>query len=91
MVVGTVGSVSGIVYGVSSGTTTISYTIATASCGTVTATAIVTINTTPAAGAITGPGSVCTGATITLTDATAGGGVGVLRVEGATLAGRGDA
>ena len=73
---GTVDPVSGVVHGVSAGTTIISYTIATASCGSAMATSDVTVNATPVAGAITGPGSVCTGTTITLTDAAATGGAG---------------
>ena len=75
--VGTVDPVSGNVYGVSAGATTITYTVATASCGTVTAMAGVTVNTMPQAGVITGVGSVCTGSSITLSDPTAVGGPGV--------------
>ena len=63
--VATIGSVTGIVTGVSAGTTIISYMYG---CRTST---VVTVNTSPAA--ITGPTGVCTGASITLSDATLGG------------------
>jgi len=63
----TVGSGSGIVSGITAGPDTIKYTLVTG-CN---ATAIVTVNTSPSA--ITGSGSVCTGASITLADATTGG------------------
>ena len=45
----------------------------TNSCGSVSATAIVTVNSTGSAGTITGPSSVNTGSNITLTDAVSGG------------------
>ena len=54
------------VTGVSAGTATISYVY-----GSTVETTVVTVNTAPAA--IGGPSSVCTGSTIALTDATAGG------------------
>ena len=63
--VATVGS-TGIVTGGSTGTATITYTF-----GTCTSTAVVTVNTQPAA--ITGTPIVCIGSTSALTDATAGG------------------
>ncbi len=70
--VATVGS-TGIVSGVSAGTAVISYSI-TNSCGTTTAaTRVVTVNAAPNSGTITGPVSVCGGATISLTDAAPGG------------------
>jgi hypothetical protein len=62
----------GIVSGVSGGTATISYTVATA-CGTAVATHAVTVNALPAISPITGTLSVCVGATTTLSDATSGG------------------
>ncbi len=65
--VGTVGA-SGIVTGISAGTTIISYTIAPS----VVATAVVTVGATTA-GAITGSSVVLIGSTITLTDAVVGG------------------
>ena len=58
---------SGVVSGVSAGTTTITYSTG-AGCN---ATAIVTVNPLPAA--IAGSTSVCAGSTVTLTDATGGG------------------
>ncbi len=67
--VGSVNS-SGFVTGVSAGTTTISYT-ASGVC--TPATRVVTVVTTPVVAAISGGTSVCEGATITLSDATAGG------------------
>jgi uncharacterized protein YjdB len=62
----TVGS-TGIVTGISTGTSTISYTVS----GCTPATMVVTVTTVTAP--ITGAGSVCAGATITLSDATPGG------------------
>jgi len=69
--IATVGS-TGIVNGVSGGTTTISYSV-TNVCGTAVATKFVTVNPLPAAGIITGTSSVCVSSTITLTDTTTGG------------------
>ena len=55
------------------GTTTISYTV-TNSCGTVAATAILTVNPLPNAGMITGnTGAICAGSVLALTDAVTGG------------------
>lgn len=69
----TTASVSGgIVTGVSPGTNTISYSV-TNICGTVAATAAVTVNPFPSAGIISGPSSVCTGSSITLSDSVPGG------------------
>ena len=66
--VAAVGS-AGIVTGAAAGTTTISY-IVTSSCGTIsTATRVVTVNSLPNAGSITGDGNVCTGSTDALNDA----------------------
>ncbi len=56
----------GLVTGLATGTTVVSYTI-----GTCAATAVITVNTQPAA--ITGVPNVCVGFTTALTDATAGG------------------
>ncbi|MBE2290807.1 MAG: Ig-like domain-containing protein [Chitinophagaceae bacterium] len=64
--VATIGSVSGIVTGVATGTSTITYSL-----GGVDVTAVVSVYATPAA--ISGPGSLCVGATISLSDATTGG------------------
>ncbi len=65
--IGSIGSASGIVTGVTAGTINITYTLPT---GCITTTPF-TVNPTPAA--ITGPGTVCEGLTITLADATTGG------------------
>lgn len=69
--VATVGS-TGIVTGIAAGTATISYTV-TNTCGSGVATKIITVNSTPTAGTITGSSSVCAGSTITLSNATSGG------------------
>lgn len=63
---------SGIVTGVAAGVDTIKYTV-TNSCGT--STTAYVINVTPAAnaGVISGPSTVCVGATITLVDTSSGG------------------
>ncbi|MES2703374.1 MAG: T9SS type A sorting domain-containing protein [Bacteroidota bacterium] len=68
--VGTVG-VSGIVAGIASGTTTISYTVTTA-CGTSIATRVVTVNTSPAAIIPAAP-RVCIGSSTALTSPPGGG------------------
>ena len=65
--VATVGSLTGIVTGVSMGTTVISYTLATGCTSTVT----ITVNPIPFP--ITGLGNVCVGANITLSNSTGGG------------------
>jgi trimeric autotransporter adhesin len=65
-------SSSGMVTGVSTGTTIISYTAST-SCTTRTVTKAVSVLSLPNAGSITGPTTVCANATIALTDTTAGG------------------
>ncbi len=63
----------GLLTGVATGIDTISYTVSNA-CISETKTKIVTINTLPVVGAISGLGSVvCVGSTITLTDTTTGG------------------
>ncbi|WP_161499400.1 FG-GAP-like repeat-containing protein [Flavipsychrobacter stenotrophus] len=64
--------VDGVVTGVSAGVDTISYTVSN-SCGTAIATKVVTVNSLPDAGSISGSASVCVGAAITLTDAVPGG------------------
>ncbi len=63
---------SGIVGGVASGTSTISYTV-TNTCGVYAASQIITVNSTPSAGSISGPSSVCQGASISLSETTTGG------------------
>ncbi len=56
---------TGVVTGISAGAAIITYTVSN-SCGTATATYAVTINPLPDAGALSGPASVCAGASITL-------------------------
>ena len=68
----TVGSVTGIITGITSGTAMVSYTVSN-SCGSSIATTIITVNSLPNAGTITGSSSLNTGSTITLSDATSGG------------------
>jgi trimeric autotransporter adhesin len=65
--VATIGSSSGIVTGVASGTSTITYTLSTGC----TTTSVITVNAVPAS--ISGTAVVCESGTVTLTDATAGG------------------
>ena len=60
---------TGKVFGLSAGTTTISYIIDTACSSTL----VVTVNTTPTGGVILGSGTVCVGSTITLSDTISGG------------------
>ena len=67
-----VGSATGLVTGVLAGSATISYTVSN-TCGNNAATKTVSVLPLPVAGIITGPNDVCTGATISLTDASAGG------------------
>jgi len=63
----------GLVTGIVPGTDSISYTVTNA-CGSFSTTHVITIATgLPSAGTITGPGTVCAGAAITLADATPGG------------------
>ena len=68
----TIGSSSGIITGITTGTDTVIYTVS-GSCGSISTTTTVTVNPLPFAGTITGPDSVCIGSTITLTDGTPGG------------------
>ena len=70
--VATVGSVSGSVLGVFSGTANISYSV-TNSCGTAVTVQSVTVNTLPVIGTISGPASVCAGTYTVVADTTAGG------------------
>ena len=62
---------AGVVNGVSPGAVTISYAV-TGTCGTAYATKLITVNSSSTSG-INGPGTVCLGTTITLSDATSGG------------------
>ncbi len=68
----TVGSASGIVSGILSGSAIITYTI-TSGCGTASTNTTITVNPLPNAGTISGPGSVCVGSSISLTDVALGG------------------
>jgi Secretion system C-terminal sorting domain len=58
--------------GITLGSTLVSYTV-TNSCGTVAATVTETVSSTPSAGTITGPASICTGFSTSLSDLTPGG------------------
>ena len=80
-----VGSVTGVVTGISAGSTSILYTMGTG-CYVIHAESIT--STTPPA-AITGPSSVCVGSTITLADATAGGVWTISTPAVATISGSG--
>jgi trimeric autotransporter adhesin len=68
--VGTVGNTTGVVMGVSAGTTTISYRMTATGCF---STKEVTVN--PLPGMIVGSSTVCVGGTTTLSDTTGGGGL----------------
>ena len=76
----------GTATGVSAGVDTIYYSV-TASCGTATASVIVTVNTIPAVPGITGIASVCTGSAITLSDAMSGGSWSVANSNATVTAG----
>ncbi len=65
-------STSGVVTGIGPGSVTITYAISS-SCGTVVATKSIVISSGGYVGAISGPSTVCTSATISLTDSTTGG------------------
>lgn len=62
----------GVVHGVIAGVDTIRYTVSN-SCGTATATKIITVNTLPEAGTISALDTICTGFTVTLLDTITGG------------------
>ena len=67
------GTVSGgVVTGITAGADTVSYTVSN-TCGTSSATKILTINPLPNAGTISGSSTVCIGSTLVLTDTTSGG------------------
>jgi hypothetical protein len=63
---------TGMVTGIAAGSTIISYSV-TNSCGTAAAAYTVTVSPLPTAGNISGPGKVCAGNVITLTDPVTGG------------------
>jgi uncharacterized protein YjdB len=64
---------AGIVFGVSTGTATITYTATTASCGSATATRNVRVKPNTDAGVTTGLSTICAGATTSLTPSVTGG------------------
>ncbi len=63
---------SGVASGMAAGADVISYTVSS-SCGTATATFAVTVVTGTSAGVVSGPATVCVGASVSLTDAVTGG------------------
>ncbi len=65
-------SASGVVTGVTTGTDTVLY-IVSGSCGSDTATQVITVAITPVAASISGADSICEGATLSLTASTGGG------------------
>ncbi len=71
----TIASISstGVVTGVAAGSVTITYTT-TSGCGSAFATKAFTVNALPYVSIISGPSSVCTGTTVTMTDSFSGGG-----------------
>jgi uncharacterized protein YjdB len=69
----TVTLTGGLVTGVTVGVDTISYTVLSALCGPATAIKVITVNTVPFAGSITGSSAVCVGSSITLANSTTGG------------------
>lgn len=79
---------TGVVHGVAGGSVAISYSV-TNSCGTTDSTRIVTVSPAPVAGNITGAGSVCQGATTSLSTTGSGGtwsssATGIATAEAAT-------
>lgn len=71
--VATIGSGSGIITGIAVGTDTIFYTVSSGSCSATTM-FVLTVGTGVTVATISGPASVCLNSSITLTDATSGGG-----------------
>ena len=71
--IASVSASTGVVTGVAStlSTATVTYTVSTFSCGSAFTTYAVTVNPLPVAGTITGPDSVCSGASVSLSDITA--------------------
>ncbi|GAA4463597.1 hypothetical protein GCM10023093_12430 [Nemorincola caseinilytica] len=63
---------AGYITGIAGGMPVISYSVSNM-CGTVSATAIVPVGTTPPVAAISGPSATCVGADVTLTNSTVGG------------------
>jgi trimeric autotransporter adhesin len=68
----TAGSTSGIITGIFPGLDTVTYTVSSV-CGIASVTHIVTVNSLPTAGVISGPGSVCVSASIALSSSVSGG------------------
>ena len=64
--IATVNSITGVVTGVTAGSTTINYTV-TNSCGTATATQVITVNPLANAGIVSGSATLCVGSTTTYT------------------------
>lgn len=77
---------SGSVTGVAAGLDTVAYTIVN-TCGSSTATYVVTVSPMPDAGTIAGPDTVCVGSTILLTDTATGGTWSVSNTHGSVVAG----
>jgi uncharacterized repeat protein (TIGR01451 family) len=75
---------AGVVSGIAAGSTTISYTTGNA-CGMSAATVIITVNTPPSAGTISGSGVICPGAAATLSSAVPGGTWGSTNLSIATV------
>ena len=63
---------TGVVTGIAPGVDTITYTVFNI-CGIATTTKLITVDATPAVGAISGLGNICIGSVVTLTDGTPGG------------------
>ncbi len=82
---GTTGTVGGASPTLAS--TTISYTVSTFSCGSASATQLITVNPQPDAGSIAGLSTVCEQSNITLTDAATGGTWSSTNTAAATVAG----
>jgi hypothetical protein len=68
----TIGSLSGIVTGMATGTSIVSYAV-TNGCGTAAVTVVVTVNPLPDAGALAGTTTLCAGTSATLSSTTTGG------------------
>ena len=68
----TVGTSSGLVSGVSAGIDTIKYTV-TNTCGTATATKVISVSSAPYPGSISGYSSLCAGTSISLSESVTGG------------------
>lgn len=64
---------SGVVTALSAGTSVISYTVATATCGSASATTTLTVNPLPSAGTVVGPPTVCLTTSSPFTDTASGG------------------